>query len=109
MKVGHLYFNVRPVDKEMGEAGGFYGCTNTADQEIMIQEGMKPHNLADTFIHEVMHAMCWVAEIGFRHQGPVPSDEEDFVTHLAHAMCRFWQDNPEAARWWARVATSEPA
>jgi hypothetical protein len=101
VKIGNFYFDVKVIDEDTGDAGGFFGSTCPSKQLILIQQGQKPHNLADTFIHEIMHGICWVAEIGQKNGNK--DDEEDYVTHLAHGMCQFWQDNPETVEWWARI------
>ncbi|MFM0095655.1 hypothetical protein PQQ87_08580 [Paraburkholderia nemoris] len=107
VKIGNFYFDVQVIEKDTADAGRFLGSTRPSEQRILIGAGQKPQNLADTFIHEVLHGMCWVAEIGNRDQSK--SDEEDFVSHLAHGLCQFWQDNPEAVKWWVRVNAMVPA
>lgn len=107
VKIGNFYFEVQVIDKDHADAAGFLGSTCPPEQRILVGAGQTPQNLADTFIHEVMHGMCWTREIGDRSEHKI--GEEDYVTHLAHAVCQFWQDNPEAVKWWARVNAMEPA
>lgn len=107
VRVGNYQFEVRVIDQDAADAGGFFGVTSPTDQLILIGDGQTAQCLADTFIHEVLHAICWLARIGFANKDK-NNDEEDFVTHIAQGLCRFWQDNPEAAKWWARVNASQP-
>ena len=107
VKIGNFYFEVQVIDKDHADAAGFLGSTCPSEQRVLVGAGQTPQNLADTFIHEVMHGMCWVREIGDRSEHKC--EEEDYVTHLAHAFCQFWQDNPEAVKWWARINSMVPA
>ncbi|MEZ2310763.1 hypothetical protein AB6809_29385 [Paraburkholderia sp. RCC_158] len=108
VRVGNLWFDIELVSAEVGDAtGGFYGASSGIRENILIREEQSPGNLADTFIHEVMHCILTLCEAD---DGSDRKDEEEFhVTHLAHGLCRFWQDNPKVMIWWSHVNSMELA
>ncbi|HDR9086374.1 TPA: hypothetical protein QDB10_002265 [Burkholderia vietnamiensis] len=105
VKIGNLWFTFELVSENAGKAGQFFGCTSTGTQNVLIARGQSPSNLADTFLHEVMHCILWLCKT---QEDEKHADEEEFhVTHLAHGLCKFWQDNPQAAIWWATINSME--
>ncbi|MGN8188675.1 hypothetical protein ACTJLD_22065 [Burkholderia sp. 22088] len=107
IRIGNVWFTLKLIDEDAGVAGGFFGAAAPSRQTVLIAGGQSPANLADTFIHEVLHCILWLCKT---QRDEKHDDEEEFyVTHLAHGLCRFWQDNPQAAAWWARVNSMEVA
>lgn len=108
VRVGNLWFNVELVSCDAAAvADSFFGASSAIRENILIRAGQSPGNLADSFIHEVMHCILSLCRA---HDGGKREDEEEFhVTHLAHGICRFWQDNPKIAAWWARTNAMELA
>jgi hypothetical protein len=51
--------------------------------------------LQDTFLHEVLHAICHV--MGLRET----EKEENFVRRLATGLCTVWNHNPAVFKWWS--------
>jgi len=97
LKVGCYKFRIEVTEAEDSEADVTFGHMNPINQKIRVRPGMTAQNLADTFIHEVLHAIHWVASL---HDG---SDEEEFTLMSAHGLCSLWQDNPKQMAWWAKV------
>lgn len=108
VRVGCFVFRIEVREFEDHEAEGTFGHMNPISQKICLRPGMSSQNLADTFIHEILHAIFWFHEAG-RFTGDVAmSDaEEEFVTKGAHGLCQFWQDNPKAVAWWAKLLKME--
>lgn len=105
VRVGCYVFRIEVREFEDHEAEGSFGHMNPISQKICLRPGMNAQNLADTFIHEVLHAICWFHEIGSFGTGDDP--EEEFVTKIAHGLCQFWQDNPKAVAWWSKLLRLE--
>lgn len=98
VRVGCYEFCIEIGEIEDHESAREFGHVNLANQKIRIRPNMRPHNLANTFIHEVLHAIHWV--YGLYSGKP---DEETYTTQGANGLCAFWQDNPEAVAWWGEV------
>lgn len=97
VRVGCYEFLVEVGEVEDHEAEGTFGHVNYQSQKIRVRPGLNARNLANTFLHEVMHAIHWFHDLDDN------SDEEAFTTRSANGLCAFWQDNPEAVSWWYRV------
>ncbi|MFW6855368.1 hypothetical protein ACODYM_29175 [Burkholderia gladioli] len=103
VKVGNFKFTIDLRSRAVGDLAHMFGACDTQTQVIWLFEGMTPENLADTFIHEVLHAIHWVADLDDK------SDEEAFTLRTAHGLCQLWQDNPETMKWWTRINGRETA
>lgn len=97
LKIGCYSFRVEVLEADDAEADGQFGHMNPVNQKIRVRPGMTAQNLSDTFIHEVMHAIHWLADL---HDG---SNEEAFTLLSAHGLCSLWQDNPKAMKWWMEL------
>lgn len=103
VRVGCFWFRIEVAEFEDQEADGTFGHMNPINQKIRLRPGMTPQNLANTFIHEVLHAINWLSGAGVHTSESYNLTEEDFVTKTAHGLASFWQDNPKAVAWWART------
>ena len=65
-------------------------------QEIVLAEGQSKEALADTFLHEVLHAVGHLMGVEYE-------TEEQTVQTFATGLTTFWQANPGALRWWANL------
>lgn len=96
LRIGHRFYSVRylPAEELIADDGSPCNGLCVFDKsEILIWEGLKPDVLAETVLHEVLHAMHW--EAGLTDD----SGEEAFTTLTAKSLCKFYQDNPTATRW----------
>ena len=100
VRIGCYNFRVEVSEFEDAEAEGTFGHMNPISQKIRLRPGMTPQNLANTFIHEVIHGINWISQAGVHTVGDYHTTEEDFVTKGANGLCAFWQDNPRAVQWW---------
>jgi hypothetical protein len=74
-----------------------YGDMNSTLQRIRLCAGMSTARLANTFMHEVMHAIHDFHGVGDK------TDEENNTFHTTNGLCAFWIANPAAAIWWAEA------
>ena len=94
VRIGCFVYAVHVIEEEGAEIAGIAGAMHSLKQRIRIRAGMTPQQVANTFIHEVLHTIHYV--YGLHND----SDEETFTELTANGLCAFWQDNPEACRWW---------
>ncbi len=106
VRIGSYIFRVEVEEFEDSEAARTFGHMNPISQKIRVRPNMTPQNLANTFIHEVLHGISWFMAIGIfslDEETPSRAIEEEYVTKLANGLCAFWQDNPEAGTWFAKT------
>lgn len=102
VRVGSHWFKVEIGGRDDHESGGTFGFMDSLTQKISVRPGMTAQNLANTFIHECIHAMNWVSRAGATADG-YSEIEEDFTCKIANGLCAFMQDNPKAMEWFARL------
>ena len=91
LKVLNLTYKVRFVASI--EAAGWCDFER---QEIVLAEGQSKEALADTFLHEVLHAVGHLMGVEYE-------TEEQTVQTFATGLTPFWQAHPGALRWWANL------
>ena len=96
VRVGCYNFIVEVQPQGDGEARREFGHANHCSNRIRVSPNQNPQQLANTFLHECMHAMHRTYGLGDE------SKEEDFTYVGANALCAFWQDNPLAVDWFLR-------
>lgn len=112
IRVGCYQIDLVVGTYEDHEQEGTYGHFNSFQHRISIRPGLIPLKVANTFIHEVLHAIHWV--YGLMRpgsSGPAAPDEpteEEYTTQTANGLCAFWQDNPEAMKWWVSNVALDP-
>ena len=80
-------------DESGGDKLGWCDFTNL---QIYIINGQPKSGLANTFLHEVIHAINYC-------MGITSGKEEQLTNRLANGLCAVWKDNPEAFKWWANL------
>ena len=69
---------------------------NIGEPQTIGVVGSQPNDsMQDTFLHEVLHAICHV--MGLRET----EKEENFVRRLATGLCTVWNHNPAVFKWWS--------
>ena len=63
---------------------------------ITICENQPKSALANTFLHEVIHAINY-------SMGIKTMDEENLTNRLASGLCAVWRENPIAFKWWTTL------
>lgn len=96
LKILNLTYEIRWVDRQIETATDSHGFCDAAGQLIIINADQKPDAIADTFLHEVNHALF----SAFGITGEVP--EERIVRLIATGICTVMRDNPDVARWWLK-------
>ena len=67
---------------------------NIGEPQTIDVVGSQPNDsMQNTFLHEVLHAICHV--MGLRET----EKEENFVRRLATGLCTMWNHNPAAFKW----------
>ena len=72
---------------------------NIGEPQTIDVVGSQPNDsMQDTFLHEVLHAICHL--MGLRET----EKEENFVRRLATGLCTVWNQNPKAFKSWTKLA-----
>ena len=93
-RVLHLDYTVEFFGASVSSAANKLGWHHATEQKICLSSELLPQQMADTFIHELLHALCWVLDI---RDGV---SEESLCTRLSTGMCSVQRDNPEWFDWW---------
>lgn len=80
----------------MGRVEAF-GLCDFDNQLILLDESQSAESLQDTFLHEVIHAICFVLGLDVEN-------EESLVHKLATGICTVWNQNPKAWSWWSGLS-----
>lgn len=100
VRVGCYIYAIEVMEESDSESAREFGHCNFISRKIRVAAGMTSQEVANTFIHEVMHAIHRF--VGVNDE----STEEQTTTLSANGLCAFWQDNPEACLWWAKTNAS---
>ncbi len=104
VKVGPLWYSVHWRDLAWSRAAECAGQCDNSLQTISIYEDQRPEKIACAFAHEVAHALLFVG-----NHGTSTITEEEAADTASYGMVQFWQDNPEAFRWWIELVTTAGA
>jgi hypothetical protein len=85
------------MDDLTEDIGGCHGACIHDRQVIMMSSRMKDTFMADTFLHEIIHALNKAMDLNEK------PDDEAIARRLATGLCTFWQQNPEVFWWWASL------
>lgn len=102
VRVGCYDIAIEIMNDNDADVAGVMGFIIPNRQVIRLRANAPAQQTANTFIHEVMHAIHYVYGVGD------DDDEEMFTTQSANGLCAFWQDNPKACQWWQRLLTRDP-
>lgn len=94
VRIGSMIFRIEISEQADSAANSEFGHTNIINQKIRIQPRQSSLSLANTFLHECLHAIHWM--YGLWRNEP---DEEHYTNQTANGLCAFYQDNPEAMEW----------
>jgi hypothetical protein len=98
VRIGCFDFEVRIMSEDESDGSNAVGINFILKNRIGVRvQGMTPQQIANTLIHEVIHA------IHYNHGLSDESDEETYTTLTANGICQFWQDNPKAIAWWEKA------
>jgi hypothetical protein len=88
---------VEVEDAGDSSASRSFGHMNPMNHKIRVAPDQTAQNLADTFLHEAIHAIHYYFDLGDEN------GEEDFTLFGARGLCLLWQDNPKAMAWWMSI------
>jgi Zn-dependent peptidase ImmA (M78 family) len=91
----NLTFTVLFMDDAQMAGTGAVGYCDPETQTLAVSNSQANDSMQDTFLHEVLHAICHV--MGLRET----EKEENFVRRLATGLCTVWNNNPKAFKWWS--------
>lgn len=104
LKVGYRSIAIGPMPEGVYESSNHLGEFRRGAGTITVYAGQPVDELADTIIHEVLHAIWAERELGQK------VEEEAAVTALAHGLTAVFKDNPEFAAVWLKcLAGRKPA
>lgn len=94
LKVGAFDYSVEAWDSLAAEASMNYGRCSLLELKIQVAENLAPQHQAETFLHEMLHAVCQQQSI--LHDA---EDQEEVVRPIALGLAAVMRDNPDAIRW----------
>jgi len=99
IKVLGLTYKIKfvPLEDVGNDKLGWCDCTTL---QLYIGEDQPKSALANTFLHEVIHAINY-------SMGIASGDEENLTNRLANGLCAVWKENPDVFKWWA-ATVKEP-
>jgi hypothetical protein len=103
LKIGPLRYTVEWRDKEWEDSHNAYGATNNDYQIIRLSTACHPDRQAETFLHEVTHALWSLFQM--KQSESIDNEQCAYMSGLGWLM--FWRDNPEALQWWIQLLTRE--
>ena len=93
IKIGHVTFLIRWVDRFDEDRTRHFGMCITDDQTLVVSERLKGPRMFEVFMHELLHALSWMFGLD---DG---SKEEHFVTLLPRGLAMLFVDNPDLRLW----------
>ena len=101
VKIGCYSFKVEVGPSWAFQNSSELGHCNLDECAIRLSPTLSPQQLANTFLHEVIHAIHWVYGL------EDTSNEERFTNETANGLCALWQDNPQTMDWWKSIVNME--
>ncbi len=89
IKIVNMDFTIEYVHKGIENGAQKFGWTDLNRQCIYISDDLTLHKEADTLIHEILHALCWIFDL---------EDEakvEAYCRRLSSGILAVWRDNLE--------------
>lgn len=99
VRIGSYWVHIEVGESGDHETEGTFGHFNPVSQKIRVRPDLEAQKLANTFIHEVIHAMNSFSRAGVGAE-TWDEAEEDYTHKIANGLCTFFQDNKDAAHWW---------
>lgn len=93
IKILNLRYKIKFVKDTERTASEADGWCDPSNQTIAIYDGLPREAMADTFLHEVIHAIGNVMGIEW-------GSEESVARRVATGLCTVMKANPSAFRWW---------
>lgn len=98
IKVSYSDYEISEARKEFADQNLFDGLTDFEQQKIKYKADLKPNDVVNTIIHEILH--CINFHFGMKHtQAQSSKMEEQFVDCAANGLTTVFRDNPELLTW----------
>ena len=95
VKIGPFNWDVEYREKECDTKEQF-GLCDCYHQRIVIDSKIPLQKQHHTFLHEAMHAFCWVTGLAYEWETLDPKNiEEAIVSRLSVCLYQFISDNPK--------------
>jgi hypothetical protein len=91
--VGPYFYDIERFTKNQGDVSGLFGYCNNEIQRIEVSESLTDQCLADTLLHENLHAIFYVS--GLRENKEILEHEEAIVSQLSSGLIAFMRANPD--------------
>lgn len=92
VRVGYADYDVLAKDADWSSSSQRAGEHRALDHKMMVATNYNDVEMANTLIHEVLHALWHKMNLG------ESVNEEDCVTTLANGLTQVWRDNPDLIR-----------
>lgn len=97
IKIGHLDYAIAWVDDKWVLENDRTGEVSFIKQEIRVAETLCNAKKADTFQHEIIHALFHHYERNIE----TPIERERAAEIIAAGLVMIWRDNPDVFAWWS--------
>lgn len=105
VRVGCFVYRVEIGSEREHDVTETFGFTNFLHRIISLRPSMSKNDAANTFLHEVIHAVN--SAYGLHRDSEESPTEEEYTRQIANGLCAFFQDNPEATRWFHKANALE--
>jgi hypothetical protein len=96
LRVLNLTYQIKYVGDTEGVAANADGWCDASNLTIVLCKSLPKESMADTFLHECLHAIGHSMDINWRK-------EEVVARRVATGLCTLWKQNPAAFRWWSSL------
>ena len=103
VKVGAVDYTVQWHGLEWHRQTGAMGQQDMILLTIDLYEALAPHQIAVTFMHEIVHAL----HLHSLNDGNL--NGEEIAALVSVGLTAFWRDNPLAFYWWRGLLTAGEA
>ena len=90
-------FKLKFISLDSKEICDSHGWVDFSRELIALNPEQSAEALHDTFLHEVIHAICYVMAI------KMEEGDEQMTRRLATGLCMVWKDNKKAFDWWQNL------
>ena len=96
VRILNLTYKIKDVDETERIAAEADGWCDFTTQTIALCTNLTDQAMADTFLHECIHAVGYAMGVEWKR--------EEIVAHrVATGLCMMWKDNPNVFKWWANL------
>ena len=105
VRVGCFVYEVIVGSEREHDATETFGFASFPFRTISLRPRMSRNDAANTFLHEVIHAIN--NAYGLQRDSEDSPTEEEYTQQITNGLCAFFQDNPDATRWFHKTNRME--